>query len=64
VPLVGVRRRDRLTKALGALELKLTADDLTQIEHAVPAGVVADECYVTSMMAELDSERGRASEAV
>ena len=57
VPLVGARRRDRLTEALGALELKLTASDLAQIEHAVPAGAAAGERYATPMMAELDSER-------
>ena len=32
VPLVGARRRDRLTEALGALELTLTPSDLAQIE--------------------------------
>jgi aryl-alcohol dehydrogenase-like predicted oxidoreductase len=31
VPLVGARRRDQLTQALGALEVTLTEDDLAQI---------------------------------
>ncbi len=57
VPLVGARRRDRLTEALGALEVKLTADDLAQIERAVPVGAAAGDRYATPMMAELDSER-------
>src|SRR6476660_4530176 len=35
VPLIGARRRDRLDEALGALDLALTADDLTRIEAAV-----------------------------
>ena len=62
VPLVGARRRDRLAEALGALELKLTAEDLVQIERAIPAGAAAGERYATPMMAELDSERGRSGE--
>jgi aryl-alcohol dehydrogenase-like predicted oxidoreductase len=37
VPLVGARRRERLTEALGAMQLTLTGDDLQQIERAVPA---------------------------
>ena len=36
VPLVGARRRERLTEALGAMKLTLTGDDLQQIERAVP----------------------------
>ncbi len=57
VPLVGARRRDRLTEALGALELNLTAEDLTQIETAVPAGAAAGDRYAAFQMAHLDSER-------
>ncbi|HTK09853.1 MAG TPA: aldo/keto reductase [Ktedonobacteraceae bacterium] len=58
VPLVGARRRDRLTEALGALELNLTADDLAQIEHAIPAGSAVGARYPEHSMADLDSERG------
>jgi aryl-alcohol dehydrogenase-like predicted oxidoreductase len=43
--LIGARRRDRLAEALGALEVKLTADDLTAIERAVPNGAAAGERY-------------------
>ncbi len=57
VPLIGARRRDRLNEALGALNLKLTADDLAQIEAAVPAGAAAGERYNAAQMARLDSER-------
>lgn len=63
VPLVGARRRDRLAEALGALDLKLTPDDLTQIERAVPFGVAAGDRYPTPIMAHLDSERGRSVSA-
>jgi len=58
VPLVGARRRDRLSEALGALDLELTAADLTQIEEAIPAGGAAGDRYQAEQMAVLDSERG------
>jgi aryl-alcohol dehydrogenase-like predicted oxidoreductase len=57
VPLVGARRRDRLAEALGALELRLTPDDLARIERAVPPGAAAGDRYPTPVMAHLDSER-------
>jgi aryl-alcohol dehydrogenase-like predicted oxidoreductase len=57
VPLVGARRRDRLSESLQALDLRLTADDLARIEQAIPAGAAAGERYPASMMAQLDSER-------
>jgi aryl-alcohol dehydrogenase-like predicted oxidoreductase len=58
VPLVGARRRDRLTEALGALDIKLSADDLVRIEEAIPVDAVAGERYQAEQMAILDSERG------
>jgi aryl-alcohol dehydrogenase-like predicted oxidoreductase len=58
VPLVGARRRDRLTEALGALSVVLNADDLAAIEQAVPKGAAAGERYAVAQMAHLDSERG------
>ena len=58
VPLVGARRRERLTEALGALELELSVDDLARIEQAIPAGGAAGERYQAQQMAILDSERG------
>jgi aryl-alcohol dehydrogenase-like predicted oxidoreductase len=56
VPLVGARRRDRLTEALGALDVVLTPDDLSAIEHAVPKGAAAGDRYAAAQMAHLDSE--------
>ncbi|MBO0779254.1 MAG: aldo/keto reductase [Ktedonobacteraceae bacterium] len=56
VPLIGARRRERLNEALGALDLHLTAEDLAQIEHAIPVGVAAGDRYAASQMASLDSE--------
>jgi len=59
IPLIGARRRDRLTEALGALELSLSEQELALIERAVPPDAVAGDRYATHMMATLDSERGR-----
>ncbi|WP_258177233.1 aldo/keto reductase, partial [Streptomyces solincola] len=57
VPLIGARRRDRLTEALGALDVVLDADDLAAIEKAVPAGSASGDRYPSDQMAHLDSER-------
>ena len=57
VPLIGARRRDRLSEALGALDVSLTADDLAAIEATVPVEAVAGTRYAEAMMAHLDSER-------
>jgi pyridoxine 4-dehydrogenase len=57
VPLIGARRRDRLDEALGALEVELSSEDLTQIEQAVPPGAAAGDRYPEQAMAGLDSER-------
>ncbi|NOK59167.1 MAG: aldo/keto reductase [Chloroflexi bacterium AL-W] len=57
VPLVGARHRDRLTEALGALDFDLGADDLEQIERAIPHGAAAGDRYDAMQMAHLDSER-------
>ncbi|MEU6205358.1 aldo/keto reductase [Micromonospora musae] len=57
VPLVGARRRDRLTEALGAAAVTLTEADLAAIEAAVPAGAAAGTRYAAAQLALLDSER-------
>lgn len=57
VPLIGARRRERLSEALGALDLQLTTEDLARIEQAVPAGAAAGSRYDASQMSHLDSER-------
>jgi aryl-alcohol dehydrogenase-like predicted oxidoreductase len=57
VPLVGARRRDRLSEALGALDVALTPEDLAQLEKAVPPGAAAGTRYDSNQMAMLDSER-------
>jgi aryl-alcohol dehydrogenase-like predicted oxidoreductase len=58
VPLVGARRRERLTEALGALDVTLTTEDLAQLENAVPPDAAAGTRYDAGQMAMLDSERG------
>jgi aryl-alcohol dehydrogenase-like predicted oxidoreductase len=58
VPLIGARRRERLTEALGALDIELNADDLARIEEAIPVGAASGERYQPEQMAILDSERG------
>ncbi|MGG7573861.1 aldo/keto reductase [Streptomyces sirii] len=57
VPLVGARRRDRLTEALGALDIGLNAGELAAIEQAIPVDAAAGERYPTDQMSHLDSER-------
>ena len=57
VPLVGARRRDRLTESLGALDVTFDAAELAAIEAAVPAGAAAGSRYDAGQMAHLDSER-------
>jgi len=57
IPLIGARRRDRLTEALGSLDVTLTAKDMAAIELAVPKDAAAGERYSSDAMAALDSEK-------
>jgi aryl-alcohol dehydrogenase-like predicted oxidoreductase len=57
VPLIGTKRRDRLAEALGALELRLSPDELAALEAAIPLGRVAGDRYEPAQMAALDSEK-------
>lgn len=56
VPLVGARRRESLQEALGAIDLKLTDEDLSRIGSSIPAEAVAGERYLPDQMSILDSE--------
>jgi len=58
VPLVGARRRDRLTESLGARDVELSADMLQSLRAAVPAEAVAGERYPAAQLAHMDSEKG------
>jgi len=57
VPLIGARRRSQLAESLKALDLRLTAEDLAQIERAVPADAVVGSRYGEDQMRWLDSEK-------
>ncbi|MFJ5528859.1 aldo/keto reductase [Streptomyces sp. NPDC093261] len=57
VPLVGARTRQRLSEALGALDVTLDQADLAAIEAAVPADSAAGARYPETQMNHLDSER-------
>ena len=57
VPLIGARRRDRLTEALGALEVRLTPAHLAALAKAIPVGAAAGGRYPEAQLAHLDSER-------
>jgi aryl-alcohol dehydrogenase-like predicted oxidoreductase len=60
VPLIGARRRDRLTEALGALKLSLSAQDLAELEKAVPPDAAAGQRYPEAQLAHMDSEKSHA----
>jgi len=57
VPLVGARRRDRLSEALGALDVKLTDAHLAALAKAFPPGIAAGARYPDSQLAHMDSEK-------
>jgi pyridoxine 4-dehydrogenase len=57
VPLIGARRRDRLTEALGSRAVTLTASDMATIENAVPKDAAAGSRYPTAMLRHMDSEK-------
>lgn len=57
VPLIGARRRDRLSEALGALRLQLTEKELQSIAALLPHTAIAGTRYSAEQMAHLDSEK-------
>jgi aryl-alcohol dehydrogenase-like predicted oxidoreductase len=57
LPLIGARTREQLQEALGALEVRLDAQDIPRIEAAIPRQAVAGERYNATEMQMLDSER-------
>jgi pyridoxine 4-dehydrogenase len=57
VPLIGARRRDRLEESLGALRIRLSSEQLAEIERAVPPNAAAGERYPEAQLAHMDSER-------
>jgi aryl-alcohol dehydrogenase-like predicted oxidoreductase len=57
VPLVGARRRERLTEALGALDITLAPAHLAALAKAFPPGVGAGARYPEAQLAHMDSEK-------
>ena len=57
VPLVGARRRDRLSEALGARDVKLTDAHLAALAKAFPPGAAAGARYPEAQLAHMDSEK-------
>jgi aryl-alcohol dehydrogenase-like predicted oxidoreductase len=57
VPVIGARTRAQLAESLGALDVTLSFEEITRIEHALPAGAVAGTRYDPHQMQMLDSER-------
>ncbi|UGY18857.1 aldo/keto reductase [Bradyrhizobium septentrionale] len=57
VPLVGARRRERLSEALGALDVTLTAAHLAALADAFPPGAAAGGRYPEEHLKHMDSEK-------
>ena len=59
VPLIGAKRRAQLTEAQGALDVKLSREQLAALARALPSDAVAGQRYMAAQMSQLDSERKR-----
>ena len=57
VPILGMRTVAQVEEALGALEVRLTQEELARLEGAVPAVDIAGTRYDKVAMTHLDSER-------
>lgn len=57
IPTIGARTRTQLTDALGALQVRLSSEDLAKIESLIPASSIAGTRYDEHQMKMLDSER-------
>jgi aryl-alcohol dehydrogenase-like predicted oxidoreductase len=57
VPLIGARTGAQLAESLGALQVRLSPEEIARIEEAVPASAVAGTRYDSHQMQVLDSER-------
>jgi aryl-alcohol dehydrogenase-like predicted oxidoreductase len=61
VPLVGARRRERPSEALGALDVHLSPEDVAALASAMPSDAVAGDRYPSAQLAHLHSVKGRAN---
>jgi aryl-alcohol dehydrogenase-like predicted oxidoreductase len=56
-PVIGARTRERLAESLGALDVKLTPENLAALSRAIPRDAAAGERYPAAAMAHMDSEK-------
>ena len=57
VPLVGAKNRAQLADSLAALDKRLSANDVRELEALVPEGAIAGTRYGAEQMVNLDSEK-------
>jgi aryl-alcohol dehydrogenase-like predicted oxidoreductase len=57
IPVIGARTRTQLAESLGALQVELSANEIAEIEAAVPAEAAAGTRYDPVQMQHLDSEK-------
>jgi len=57
IPVIGARTRAQLAESLGAVNIKLSADEIAAIEAAIPPEAVAGSRYGEEQMRVLDSEK-------
>ena len=57
VPLAGARTREQFSESFAALNVRLDATDLAEIEQAVPPGAAAGDRYNAAGMSTLDSQK-------
>jgi aryl-alcohol dehydrogenase-like predicted oxidoreductase len=50
IPIPGTKRKERLVENLGALAVKLSASDISEISEAIPAGAAAGTRYPEAQM--------------
>ncbi len=58
VPVIGARTRAQIAEALAAVRVRLSEEEVAQIEASIPASEVAGTRYGEQQMRMLDSERG------
>ena len=57
VPVIGARTRKQLEESLGALNVRLTPEEIARVEQAIPTSEVAGTRYDEHQMKMLDSEQ-------
>ena len=60
VPIPGTKRRKYLEENVGALDVKLTAEDLKRIDEVAPKGAASGGRYPAALMGSLGARIGEA----